>query len=92
MTANKNAITTRAMVVINESDGLEALWAALELGKVDVLEEDDGEAVVCVVGSGVDCVLGKGTGEFGLGSASGLGAVKKGTKLTVPKLKSSLES
>ena len=92
MTANKNAITIKAMVVMDKSDGLEALGTALELGKVEVLEEDEGEAGGCAVGSAVDCTLGKGAGAFGLGIASGFGALKKGTKVTVPKVKSSLKS
>ncbi len=61
----------------------------LDVG-VDVVIEDDvvvGDALGdCVeVGAGVD------TEAFGLG-ACGLGAVRKGTKLTVPKWKLSLES
>lgn len=45
------------------------------------------------VGEGVDSDgLGVGMGAFGLGIAWELGVVKKGTKVTLPKLKSLLKS
>ena len=60
------------------------------------------EGVDCVVGvmDDVEFWIGVGDGDaivvdiegFWLGNASGLGSVKKGTKFTVPKLKSFLKS
>ena len=64
------------------------VFAVLVDGLGDCVEVEF-EVVVCVA-VGEDVVLGVGIGAFGLGTASVFNAVKKGTKLIVPTVKSSL--
>ncbi len=63
-------------------------------GEAEGDELDEGGDVEAITEDGLgDWVeAGIGIGAFGFGTASAFGAVKKGTNVTVPKVKSSLKS
>ena len=102
---SKNAPTATATITIatipvaissaeSEEDSFASAWDGEdeddELGDLLNVGVDFDGVVGDVLGGCVE--IGAGIGAFGFGIASGFGVVKKGTKSTVPKLKSFLLS